>query len=143
MVVLFLNLIIFCSCMGILLAGGEDRGSIECPIWNFYNNITGQCECGSDLIGRSHHSDAMRWVYLLEAVIVLHYIMLHPNKWWDHVYCYKVFSYHHHLNKMIMTSGNLIDLNNEICEHYHEEIPCVDSVLKDMVIPFTPTLYLV
>ena len=29
--------------MGILLAGGEDKGSIECPLWNFYNNITGQC----------------------------------------------------------------------------------------------------
>ncbi len=35
--------------MGILLAVGEDKWSIKCPIWNFYNNITGQCECESGL----------------------------------------------------------------------------------------------
>ena len=109
MAVLFLNLIL-CSCMGILLAVGEDKWSIKCPIWNFYNNITGQCECGSDL-GRVVRCDEM-------GVSV-------RSGYCDNITSEQVVGpclytcedSLGHYNKI--NSDNITDLNNGTCGHYY------------------------
>ena len=136
MVVLFLNLIIFCSCMGILLAGGEDRGSIECPIWNFYNNITGQCECGSDLEGVIRCDEigvSIRSCFCITFDNATSEQVVGPCLYT----CPKLFnslSYHHLLYNKI-TSDNITDLNNETCGHYYRKDTMCEECIEGYGVP--------
>ncbi len=133
--VLFLNLIL-CSCMGILLAGGEDKGSIECPIWNFYNNITGQCECGSDLEGVVRCDEmgvSIRSCFCITFDNATSEQVVGPCLYT----CPKLFNslnYHHLLYNKI-TSDNITDINNETCEHYYRKDTMCEECLEGYGVP--------
>ncbi len=138
MAVLFLNLIL-CSCMGILLADGEDNGSIECPIWNLYNNITGQCESGSDLEGVIKFSDNMEKSLSLERCYCMTF---------DHITlkqvvgsciytCNFLFLDKFHPLYNIVKSKQVTDLNNETCGHYNRR----DTMCGECVVGYGVPVY--
>ncbi len=135
MAVLFLNLIL-CSCMGILLAVGEDKGSIGCSIWNFYNNITGQCECGSDLEGVIRCDEigvSIRSCFCITFDNATSEQVVGPCLYT----CPKLFNSlsYQHLSYNKITSDNITDLNNETCGHYYRKDTMCEECIEGYGVP--------